>query len=85
MANEYKVTWTGKEVLHAGVALGRITWFGQEILHDGAASARVSSIGLEVLRDAAPVPTRAQVTFIGIEALVDYPTNHGIGRRMSLM
>jgi hypothetical protein len=85
VANEYRVTHKSLEVLHAGAALGRLTWNGVEVLNDGAAAGRLSAIGVEVLRDAASVPNRAQVTTMGVEVLMDYPTNHGLGRRMSLM
>lgn len=50
MANEYRTTWTGLEVLSTGDSSAQVSWFGLEILNSGDSVAQVTWMGVEVLR-----------------------------------
>lgn len=50
MANEYRVTWSGVEVLDTSSGFARVTWSGLEVLRTAATiPVRVTWTGIEVL------------------------------------
>ena len=59
MANEYRVSTFGVEVMHNGNPDARVSGFGVEVMHNGNPEARVSGFGIEVMRSVSETPLAA--------------------------